>query len=65
MPKIQEVSLLTVPEVAEKLRLHVGTVQNLLKAGKLYGFKIGGRWRVPEDALRKFVSRGEVAPEED
>ena len=43
--------LLTVPEVAEALRVSVRTVYNLLEAGALRGVIVGRAWRVPESAL--------------
>ena len=37
--------LLTVPELAEYLRIHSSTVYRLLRCRKIPGFEIGGDWR--------------------
>ena len=50
--------LLTVPEVAEALRVSVRTVYNLLEAGALRGVRVGRAWRGPESALEEFISQG-------
>ncbi len=50
--------LLTVPEVAERLRLSIFTVRELLKEGRLHGFRLGGTksgWRLREDDLHAFI----------
>jgi excisionase family DNA binding protein len=42
--------LLTVPEVATRLRLHPTTVSKLCRTGHLGAFRAGngrGRWRIP------------------
>ncbi len=58
--------LLTVPEVADRLRLSIFTVRELLKDGRLKGFRLGGTksgWRVSEADLQRFIehARGERA----
>ena len=50
--------LLTVPEVAEALRVSVRTVYNLLEAGALRGVRVGRAWRVPESALEELIAQG-------
>ena len=44
----------TVNEVAQRWRCSVDIVYDLLKGGKLKGFKLGGTWRVSADAIRRF-----------
>jgi excisionase family DNA binding protein len=44
-------SVLTVPEVAEILRVHSTTIYRLVKRGDLPGFKIGGNWRINRASL--------------
>ena len=65
--------VLTVREVAEKLRVHPRTITRWLGDGKFPGaFQTPGRWgkhewKVPEeavDAQRKFLSPGEQSEEE-
>ncbi len=53
----------TAEEVAEILRLSVYTVHELLRDGKLPGFKIRSRWRVNDADLREFMKthgKGEI-----
>lgn len=47
-------------EVAKILGVSVFTVQELLREGRLKGFKITSHWRISEDELQKFmgVERG-------
>jgi excisionase family DNA binding protein len=50
--------LLTVREVAERLRSSPETVRRWLRQGKLHGFRPGGTklgYRVPEDELQRFL----------
>ena len=46
-------SVLTVGETADRLRVSRRTVKRMLKDGRLTGFRIGGNgdWRVMEDSL--------------
>lgn len=48
--------LLTVDEVAERLRVHPITVRRHIKAGRLRAVRIGRTVRVPEAELRKLSS---------
>ncbi len=50
--------VLTVKEVSELLRTHPYTVYQLLKSGKLEGFKLRTHWRITRDALNKFMTKG-------
>jgi len=50
--------LLTVREVAERLRSSPETVRRWLRQGKLHGFRPGGTklgYRVPEEELQRFL----------
>lgn len=50
--------LLTVPEVAERLRVSAYTVREWLKAGRLPGYRPGGTkagWRVKESDVSRFL----------
>jgi len=49
----------TSQEVAEKLKLNVETVYDLINAGKLRAFKIGKRYRITEEALQDFIKSEE------
>jgi excisionase family DNA binding protein len=58
--------LLTVREVAERLRSSSETVRRWLRQGKLRGFRPGGTklgYRVPESELQRFITQGEYRPE--
>lgn len=53
--------LLTVAEVAERLRLNPETVRRWLQTGKLHGFRAGGTkagWRIPEGEMDRIMSQG-------
>jgi len=52
--------LYTAEQVAKILKLSIDNIWNLLKTGKLKGFKIReGRssWRIPSDSLDDFINR--------
>lgn len=48
----------TLHEVEEILSVTQRTVYNLIKGGKLKAFKVGGQWRVTEEALQEFLTQG-------
>jgi excisionase family DNA binding protein len=60
--------LLTVPEVAERLRLHPDTVRRWLREGRMHGVMMGGRaggYRVRESEVERVAAEGpspEAAP---
>jgi len=43
----------TVDEVAKMLNLHPRTIRRYIDKGQLYGERIGGSWRISEDALKE------------
>jgi len=49
--------ILTVPEVAEKLRLHPLTVRKMFREGTLPAFKVGRQWRVSASMLVAWIER--------
>lgn len=58
--------LLTVPEVADRLRCHQETVRKMLRRGEITGIKMpsanrGGTWKVRESSLDRFMSLNERA----
>ena len=54
-------SFLTREEVAAQLRVHIRTVERWLKNGNLKGYKLGdgktALWRIPEDELKRFLTK--------
>jgi excisionase family DNA binding protein len=44
----------TPEEVAVRLNVHVATVHELLRSGRLKGFKLIRQWRVKPEELEKF-----------
>jgi excisionase family DNA binding protein len=51
-------------QVAEPLGVKERVILDLLRSGKLRGVKIGKFWRIPESALRAYMSRsGQVKSE--
>ena len=58
LPKESELVLYSAEQVAKILQLSVDNVWNLLKSGKLKGFKVReGRssWRVTSENLKEFI----------
>ena len=53
--KVYENEILTVREVAQILRVNIYTVYDLLKLGRLTGFRITRRWRINKKDLIKFM----------
>lgn len=51
-------ALLTVSEVAQRLRLHEMTVRRHIKSGRLRAVRAGRRIRIPEEEVDIFVKPG-------
>jgi nitrogen PTS system EIIA component len=47
--------LLTTEEVARILKVSEFTVRNRIKAGQIDAVKLGGQWRVRQEALRRYI----------
>ena len=55
----------TVPEIANRLRVHQDTVRAWLQAGDLKGIRLAGRragWRISERDLREFLEKRRGEP---
>lgn len=52
--------ILTLEEVAEKLKISEQTVRRYLRENKITGFKLGNNWRVKEEELMKFIDEQTV-----
>ncbi len=64
MPKAEESRLLTVPEVARRLRLSRGRTYILLTRGELPRIKVGGAVRVDARDLEAYIQRHREARRE-
>jgi excisionase family DNA binding protein len=47
-------------ELAVRLSVSVKTINNYLNKGKLVGYKVGGRWRVPFQSVEKFLEQSNI-----
>ena len=54
----------TPEEAAELLHCHPYTVQELLRGGKLKGYKLHSHWRITDQALKEFMSTSGAKIEE-
>jgi excisionase family DNA binding protein len=62
--RVSEERMLTVEEVAERVRAHPQTVRAGLRSGKLKGHMPGGKrlgYRIPESEVERFL-RGNLEP---
>lgn len=50
--------LITVEELCEVLLIGRNTAYRLLNSGELNAFRIGRRWKVPNEEVRKFLQTG-------
>lgn len=56
--------LLTVQEVADRLRANPQTIRKWLREGKLNGSMPGGEklgWRIPESEIARLIEQGKAA----
>jgi excisionase family DNA binding protein len=51
---------LTVNDVAKSLGVTVQAVSKYLRIGKLSGFKVGGRWRIPAKSVEEFLFQSNI-----
>ena len=51
-----DIKLYTLEELSEKLSVTVYTLRNYIRSGKLKAAKIGGKWRVSEENLLRFIN---------
>ena len=47
--------ILTVEEACEALRIGYNAMYELLNSGKLKAYKNGRIWRIPKDAIKKYI----------
>ncbi len=53
-----KIEMLTIDEVACKLGLHRGTVQQMAIAGRITGVKVGRDWRFRSDVIDEITKDG-------
>ena len=58
MYEYRRMNLLTVPEVADRLRVSKETVRRWCRSGKLRAFPAGRAYRIHEDAVQEIESTG-------
>lgn len=54
--KLDAIRLYTLSELEPILGVTHRTLQSYIKDGRLKGVKIGGKWKVSEETLRKFIN---------
>lgn len=54
--KITDLKLYSLQELAKLLEVSERTIHNYVKAGKIKGVKIGGKWKFTEESLKKFIN---------
>lgn len=54
--KLEDIRLYTLTELEPILGVTHRTLQTYIKTGALKGIKLGGKWRVTEENLRKFLN---------
>ena len=55
---MNEIKVYTLKEVAAILKVTRRTLYNYVSSGKLHAVKMGKYWRVSEESLRDFISKG-------
>ena len=58
-------AMLTVAEVAEKLGYSTSQIRNLIREGKLKGYKFAASYRVNEDDLQEFINKSIIKKENE
>lgn len=56
--KLRGLPLYTLKELAQLLEVTERTLHTYIKDGKIKGVKIGGKWKVTEENLQRFISGG-------
>ncbi len=54
--KLDAIRLYTLTELEPILGVTHRTLQTYIKDGRLKGVKIGGKWKVSEETLRRFIN---------
>lgn len=54
--KLESITLYTLTEIEPILGVTHRTLLSYIKDGKLKGVKVGGKWKVSEENLKKFIN---------
>ncbi len=54
--KLDTIRIYTLTELEPILGVTHRTLRSYIKCGRLKGVKIGGKWKVSEEVLRKFIN---------
>ena len=57
-------NLLTTQQVMSRLQIADETIYRYIRQGRLKAIRVGGLWRIPEEALQEFLGKGERAIKE-
>lgn len=52
----EELKVYTVPEISKLFQITPQSVRKYLKEGRIKGQKVGTKWLVSEEAIRKFLN---------
>lgn len=58
-------AMLSVSEVAEKLGYSTSQIRNLIREGKLKGYKFASSYRVEEEDLKEFINKSIIKKENE
>jgi excisionase family DNA binding protein len=58
--EIGNIRVFTIEDLSEGLSVNPRVVREWLKEGKIVGKKVGRRWLVTEDSLKKFLEGGDT-----
>lgn len=54
--KLEQIRLYTLTEIEPILGVTHRTLLTYIKDGRLKGVKVGGKWKISEDNLRRFIN---------
>ena len=60
-----DIKVYSLDEVADIMKVTKRTLYNYIKAGTLHAVKMGKYWRVPEESLHDFISKGTTGSNAD
>lgn len=61
MENLKDIKLYTLTEVAQIIGVTHRTAWSYVKAGKIKGRMIGGKWKISEENLRNFIQGEDAA----